>query len=483
MPVRDRKAGSSRAVVVDDAVPGPDAVYRRVVIGYTGEGWEFKTQASQDIINAYKLQLVRDIDPLRVSAFQLTDPSRTIPEVLAAFSELKAKNFVTYAEPNYVVRPAAAASDPLFDEQWAWRRMDAAKAWKRIQGSMQVEVAVVDSGIAMNHEDLVVTGAAQTDEVGHGTMVGGTIGAVSGNALGGKGVISPVRLLGIKFFDAHTWPTTVNAAAGIVEASTQGAEIICACWDVGYDSNVLRQALEGVPGILVVAAAGNDGSDNDRFPNWPPNYDLPNLITVMATDENDERPGFSNWGAKRVHIAAPGTRILSTYPYYSAKPVPPYVGYRYYSGTSASAAHAAGAAALVKALNPTWTPEQIKTHLIESVDLLPALAGTCVSGGRLNLARAVLGPLTVLKPAAGDVLAGNVLTDVFWTSSYKASAGRTVSISIEDTGGNWQPLANNVTNDGDFKVKLPAGPLVKTRIRVAGDQGNFPAISGTFKIT
>ena len=131
---------------------------------------------------------------------------------------------------------------------------------------------------------------------------------------------------------------------------------------------------------MFVAAAGNDGSDNDRRPHYPSNYDLPNVISVAALDRNDQLASFSNWGVKTVHVAAPGKDILSTW-----------LGdaYRDASGTSMAAPQISGVAALILAKEPNLSVEKLKERILKSVDKLDSLNGKIASGGRIDAAKAV----------------------------------------------------------------------------------------------
>ncbi len=136
----------------------------------------------------------------------------------------------------------------------------------------------------------------------------------------------------------------------------------------------------GDAGILFVAAAGNNGSDNDKRAHYPSNYDLPNVVSVAALDRNDQLASFSNWGLKKVHVAAPGKDILSTW-----------LGdaYREASGTSMAAPQVSGVAALIVANEPNITVVKLREKLLNSVDKLDSLSGKIVSGGRINAAKAV----------------------------------------------------------------------------------------------
>jgi subtilisin family serine protease len=142
--------------------------------------------------------------------------------------------------------------------------------------------------------------------------------------------------------------------------------------------DAIRRA--GEEGILFVAAAGNNSTNNDRLPHYPSNYDQPNVVSVAALDRNDRLARFSNYGARTVHIAAPGAEILSTWPGNQ---------YEEHSGTSMATPEVAGVAALVLAANPNMSMKELRARLLESVDKLPALEGKVASGGRLNAARAV----------------------------------------------------------------------------------------------
>ena len=137
----------------------------------------------------------------------------------------------------------------------------------------------------------------------------------------------------------------------------------------------------GDAGQLVVVAAGNQGADIDQVPNYPAAYDLPNIITVAATDEDDQLAQFSNVGAIGVDIAAPGDVILSTEP----------SGYGYSSGTSMASPHVAGVAALVLSLHPTWTVAQIRDRILQTARPIRALEGVIATGGMVNAAAAVGG--------------------------------------------------------------------------------------------
>ena len=309
-------------------------------------------------------------------------------------------------EPNMTIGQAAVPNDPLYQDRWTFYKpqwdlyqMNAQAGWNCAQGpGAPVVVAVVDSGIATQHPDLVglvhpdsrrIIGAVFDnvieDEDGHGTFVAGTIAALTNNAFGMASATSPiaVRLLALKFHDPWNPLDAASAAKAIAWAVLKRARIINASWHVGMPSNFLLASIHYArfKDVLFVAAAGNEGTNNDNLPLYPASWILENVVSVMATNHRDDRPSFSNYGRNTVHIAAPGVSVLSTH-YYLGSPV-----WRTYSGTSAAAAQVTAAAALIRAFKPNWTAPQVRAHLIKSVDPFRFL--DCIAGGRLSLKRAI----------------------------------------------------------------------------------------------
>src|SRR5690349_7240245 len=228
--------------------------------------------------------------------------------------------------------PETSPNDPLYLEQWALQRIDAGAAWQRLAevDCRPVTLAIADWGIQREHEDLdpkmrtavriIPPGDDFSDDDGHGTMLAGIIGASRDNGTGVAGLLPEAKLLVIKFIDSHTPPTADAAADAIRYAIQQKVQIINASWHVSLDQEALRDAIReaGKQGILVVAGAGNNGTNNMTTPFFPACYEYDNLISVMASEDKDDRKaGFSNYG-NNVHLAAPGRRILSTSIYRSA---------------------------------------------------------------------------------------------------------------------------------------------------------------------
>jgi thermitase len=319
-------------------------------------------------------------------------------------------------------------NDPMFAEQWALNNtgqnggkekahVDALKAWLKTKGSDKIVVAVLDTGVDFTHADLVSNiwfrpanipqytddelgtfndehGFDATDNItdpmddnGHGTHCAGIIGAEGNNDEGIAGINWNVRIMPLKFLGKGGFGSTKDAIEAInyaIDRKQKGVNVrvISASWGSTQYSKALEDAIRaaGEAGILFVAAAGNDGSSNDKRPHYPSNYDLPNVVSVAALDRNDQLASFSNFGTKTVHIAAPGKDILSTWLNDQ---------YREASGTSMATPYVSGAAGLVLASEPNLTVAKLRERLLKSVDKLDNLSDKVQSGGRLNAAKAL----------------------------------------------------------------------------------------------
>ncbi len=322
----------------------------------------------------------------------------------------------------------ATPNDPMFAEQWALNNtgqnggkekahVDALKAWLKTRGSDKVVVAVLDTGVDFTHTDLVSNiwfrpdnipqytddelgtfndehGFNATDNIsdpmddnGHGTHCAGIIGAEGNNDEGIAGINWNVQIMPLKFLGRGGFGSTKDAIEAInyaVDRKQKGVNVrvISASWGSTQYSKALEDAIRaaGEAGILFIAAAGNDGSSNDKRPHYPSNYDLPNVVSVAATDKNDQIASFSNFGTKTVHIAAPGKDILSTWLNDQ---------YREASGTSMATPYVSGVAGLVLAAEPNLTVAKLRERLLKSVDKLDNLSDKVESGGRLNAAKAL----------------------------------------------------------------------------------------------
>lgn len=353
---------------------------------------------------------------------------------------------VEYAEPNYIKRASAIPNDTNFGSQWALLNtgqtggttgadIKATGAWDITTGSSSVVVAVIDSGIDLDHPDLrenIWTNSGETscndgidndgngfvddcrgwnfagdnnissDDNGHGTHVAGIVGAVGNNGQGISGVMWDVQLMALKFLDSDGVGTVADEVSAIQYALAKGVRVINASFG-GVDSRSERDAiaLANTSGVLVVAAAGNGGTDvigdnNDDSPTFPASYGvphvingvpfdaLPNIIAVAAADQNDNLAFFSDFGPQSIHVAAPGENILSTVP----TGFFPF-GYAFFSGTSMATAYVTGLAGLTFSRAPGLTHLQARDLILNNVDELPNLSGLLLTGGRINAFKTV----------------------------------------------------------------------------------------------
>jgi len=324
-------------------------------------------------------------------------------DVKRAVESLAEREEVVHAEPNYIMETTTIPNDPGYDSLWAMPTINAPNAWDITTGSEEVVVAVIDSGIDYNHPDLkenmwtseegyhgynaINDSYDPMDDIGHGTHVAGTIGAVGDNDLGVVGVNWDVSLMAVKFIGEDGGGTVGDAIAGleyVLERKRDGENIVATSnsWGgTGY-SELLYDAIEQhqEEDILFVAAAGNNRADNDQTPFYPASYDLTNIISVAATDKDDELAIFSNYGRRSVHVGAPGVEINSTVLNSD---------YAYASGTSMAVPHVSGLIALLRAHHTSYDQVQLKNAILSSSDHLNSLKNLTLTEGRINAQQAL----------------------------------------------------------------------------------------------
>ena len=422
---------------------------------------------------------------------------------------------VLYAEPDWIVETQATPNDPRFGELWGLNNtgqsggvvdadIDALEAWDITTGSSDVVVAVIDTGIDYNHQDLSANmfrntldcnsngidddGNGQIDDCfgidtlnndsnplddnDHGSHVAGTIGAVGNNGVGVVGVNWTVRLMACKFLNASgSGPTSdaIDCLEYVKLMKDRGVNIIATnnSWGgVGF-SQALLDAIEAhrQRGILFIAAAGNSGLNNDFTPVYPANYYLPNVISVAATTRTDGQAFFSNFGRRTVHLGAPGDQILSTTRGNT---------YQIFSGTSMATPHVTGLAALLKAQDPGRDWRAIKNLILSGGDTIPSLTNT-ITRKRLN-ARGAL------------------------TCSNSTVLSRLIPVATTITGSTGTPIdlaalhINCASPNGNVSVTVNPGGQIVTLVddglgsdQAAGDgiySGQWtPSAGGTYTLT
>ena len=345
---------------------------------------------------------------------------------------------VEFIEPNFIYRafdlPQSMPNDPDFARLWGMKNdgqadksgragvvgadIQAPEAWAIATGSKDIVVAVIDTGVDYNHPDLAanrwssptdpnvhgfnaINGKLDPmDDNSHGTHCSGTIAGSGDNGVGVVGVSWNASIMGVKFLSGAGSGTLADAVKAIDWATNNGAQIMSNSWGGGGYSQALFDAIKRAQdkGILFIAAAGNDAGNNDTRASYPASYELDNVISVAASNNVDNLAYFSNYGANKVHLAAPGENIYSTIPTAMAKAG---VAYDTYSGTSMATPHVSGAVALLLAKEPSLTYAEVKARLLDSTDKSRTFRGKLQSMGRLNiynLLANISGPGPVIPP-------------------------------------------------------------------------------------
>lgn len=448
---------------------------------------------------------------------------------------------VEYAEPNFArCLSSFMPNDSDFFQQWALHNtgqfasgtlgadIRAPQAWDWIRGSNNVTVAVLDSGIDFSHPDF--TGAAgsniwsnpgescsdgidhdgngfindcrgwnfvdntndPSDDLGHGTHVAGIIGAVGNNNLGIAGVMWTVKLMPLKIFNADSILTgscssvfASDEIAAIQYAVLKGAKIINASFHSEGFCNSEFNAISAAntAGVLFVASAGNGGLDsmgnnNDVDPQYPASYNLPNIISVAATDQNDRLASFSNFGPNSVHVAAPGVYILSTVPFAGVQSSfqsfctgSQFAGYDFCAGTSMAAPHVSGLAGLLYSYYTNFTMNQVRGTIFRYVDLLPSLNGKVKQNGRIDAEQAVTALLTPTNLVA--TAQSSSQTNLTWTDNATGEDGYDVDRMAP--GGSFVRIATLGPNATTFSDSgLTASTAYTYRVRAFN---GVPAVS------
>lgn len=365
--------------------------------------------------DASSISLFSDKTEPIIYVLDLENPSRE--NVIDTIEKLKAMPNIEYAEPNYNVYEFSEPNDTYYQngKQAVLDLIGAKKLWDFDIDCSDVAVGVMDSGIQTNHEDLIDNIWVNTGEIvgdgidndgngyiddiygwnfgdsngdvsyvsNHGVHVAGIVSAVTDNSKGVASVARNAKIASIKIFNSSGKSTLSYIIEGINYAKKNDINIInCSFGGAGWGStsvSIVKSAIEAVPDIFFVIAAGNIATstpqpDNDQTAVYPSQLtkDLDNVISVANTTSSDELSSTSHYGATSVDIAAPGTVIYSTIPTSS---------YGTMSGTSMATPMVASAVAVMRAVNPNISAKKIKETLCSSSDKLSALTGKVISGG------------------------------------------------------------------------------------------------------
>jgi len=342
-----------------------------------------------------------------------------------AIATLSKNTAVARIEVNGSVETSAVFNDPLLSQQWALSNtgqgnglvgadINGPEALSRFAGNGSTLVAVIDSGIDYTHPELVqrmwvnpgevpgngldddkngyvddvygvnvLTGSGNPmDDNGHGTHIAGIIAATGNNGQGMLGVNPNARVMAVKFLDAEGKGSLAGAISALDYAVSMGARISNNSWGGYENSPTLAEAMNRarLRGHIVVAAAGNDGQNNDATGMFPSAYTHDNIVSVASSSNRDELSWFSNLGKTSVDLAAPGDNILSTLP-----------GNKYglMSGTSMAAPMVTGALSLLWDRRPDLPYTSMVSALYQGADRVAALTGKVATGGRLNVQAAL----------------------------------------------------------------------------------------------
>lgn len=392
---------------------------------------------------------------------------------------------------------AQAATDPLLDEQWGLTNLatGAPEAWTQSHGE-GVVVAVLDSGVQLDHPDLAkslwhndgeiagngidddrngyvddVYGANikalngdVEDDNGHGTHVAGIVAAQAGNGTGGSGIAPGAKIMSVKVLDANRAGDSSQLAKGIRYAIGEGAKILNVSINGDGTSPDLDDALKyaSQQGVTVVASAGNQSRDIDLAPSYPASSTEPSVLTVTAIQTTGSLLSIANRGLRSVDLAAPGGNILST-----ARGS----GYELRDGTSMAAPFVAGSLALLAAARPDLSQSALRAALVQSAPRPKLLAGLLGSGA-LNVAAALHSVLPGDMWSDTGLRAGAAATggDVGLAVSAKRRirAGRAAIVRWKATGAEavttWRVLL-----DGRRVKTLPAAKSqLRKRVSRAG---------------
>ena len=504
------------------------------VVSSMGLGMESVDQLN----NKYGLISVEELFPDTTMSslsniYKFTFPFDT--DIIQLMKDYISDDDVVYAEPNFLYTtsefqhshriPSVIPNDPYFSQQWALHNtgqtggisdadIDASEAWVIEKGSSDVVIAIIDTGVDYNHEDLADNIWINGDEIpdngiddddngfvddirgwdfvdtnipvypgedgkvrdndpmdfyGHGTHCSGIAGAMTNNTVGVAGVcwycqIMPIRA-GFKGEDGNGYIENDDAAAAIEYAANEGADVISMSWGGYEDSQLIKSAIDYAynNGVVIIASAGNE---NTYLDSYPASYD--NVIAVAATDGNDCRAGFSNYGSW-VDVAAPGVDIPSTIPNDI---------YETYSGTSMACPHVAGLAALLLSKNSQcpYPAQMVKSIIRFTTDNIDT--DQDIGTGRINAYKALLQkPFAALLdsiPSWEDVKGTIDITGIAWGENFQYFV---LEEGLGENPSSWTELKNSSTpQSGVFlslNTKLLSEGLHTIRLKAIYSHGIF----------
>ncbi len=446
------------------------------------------------------------------NAYLIVAPSGTVPTAVRTLRQLAG---VKYAEPDYSQVVAAVPNDPGFPIQWGFQNAGqtvngtagtpgadehAVPAWDVTTGSSSIVIGEVDTGVDYTHPDLVPniwnnpggiggcpagthgynTLKASCDPMdddliygGHGTHVAGILGAAGNNGMGVTGINWHTTILPVKWVTSNGSGVTsdlITSLNWLLQAKQAGVNIRVINDSTVFVGTAYSQALSdeidllGQNGILFVTAAGNTGDNNDNpaVRRYPCGYDRPTEICVAASDQNDNLPSWANYGPHTVDLAAPGNNIYSTLLGHT---------YGFINGSSMASPQVAGTAALILSVQ-NMLPAQLRADILNNVDQIPSLQGLLITGGRLDVCKALPGcvlptptptPTTTTIPTSGTF----GLTSIGTNSDQMVPDKKRVTKATLTTSGSVYKLTMYLAPTGASGQQVMEGLLY-------ADQGGTP---------
>lgn len=421
----------------------PDFVPGEIIVKLKGSSKTMKSQAFiGKAVSEQSMSLKGSWSGLNMHHFKLNNDG----EMTAKLAELQADPDVEYAEPNYIVRlspikvgsevaismaEARASAVGANSTEGAMAQTNApiqlANAWsaETVDRSPPV-VAIIDTGVDLNHEIFVSSGAlwvnsgeipnngvdddrngyiddingwnfaagnnSPRDDDNHGTHVAGIVLGSTQDILAYPLAPAKIRIMALKFLDANGVGTTSDAVKAIYYAVNNGARVLNNSWGGGGYSNSLVDAVAYAYSkrAVFVAAAGNSSLNNDVSPTYPASYSVPGIMSVAATTDADNLASYSNYGVSTVHLGSPGSSIWSSLRNQA---------YGRSSGTSMAAPFVSGIAAMVVRENPQLSAYQVKQIILSGAQQISSLQSKTITKARLNAYNAVAASKLVVGEA------------------------------------------------------------------------------------
>lgn len=369
-------------------------------------------------------------------------------DIMAKIAQLAKSPIVRFAEPDSVVYATFVPNDPSWGVQWGPQKIGCPAAWDVHKGDAGTVIAIVDTGINYNHPDLsskYVGGydfynndSNPMDDNGHGTHCAGIAAAATNNSVGIAGVGFNCKLMAVKVLSSGGSGSLSTVAQGINYATTNGAKVINLSLGSYSGSSTLQSAVNNAwnNGVVLAAAAGNDGVTNQLYP-----AAYTNCIATAASTTTDSRASWSNYGSSWVDVAAPGVSIYSTMG----------SSYSYLDGTSMASPHVAGAAALLYSYiggSRSLANAQIVRNALENTCVY---VGNWVAKGRINLSAAIQS----LIPQDDDFEPNDTCGAAAWV-----------------TPGTWPGLIVKNTSEDWYRITVPSCSTLNVSLSFTHANGN-----------